>query len=444
MRWRHDPTTDPGGQFIYLRDIRSGAVWSAAYHPTAQEPDEYLVTFVAEKATFHRRDDDIATQLELAVSTEDDVEVRRVTVTNHSVRLREIEVTSYVEIVLAPPADDAAHPAFGKLFLETEYLPKSSALLCHRRPRDPREPGVWALHVLSLEGRTQGPVEWETDRVRFLGRGRATDNPVALDGRTLSGTTGIVLEPIFSLRQRIRLPPGASVRLSFATGVASDRQTAEALAQKYRDPTATARAFALGFTQAQSGLRHLGISNDDALLFERLASRVLFTDGSLRADAGGSNGLGQSALWPHGISGDLPLLLVRVIGSDDLALVRQVLQAQEYWRLKGLIADIVILNEHPVSYLDQVQAQLVALLDDGPWRAWKRRAGGAARRANCSSGIGARQWPGRLCRRWSRVCGRSGRGSGNSASVGQRHREPKLWNGDHRFGIGVHVVGEQS
>jgi len=376
-RWRHDPTTDPGGQFIYLRDIRSGSVWSAAYHPTTQEPDEYLVTFVAEKATFHRRDDDIATQLELAVSTEDDVEVRRVTVTNHSVRLREIDVTSYVEIVLAPPADDAAHPAFGKLFLETEYLPKSSALLCHRRLRDPREPGVWALHVLSLEGRTQGPVEWETDRVRFLGRGRATDNPLALDGRTLSGTTGIVLEPIFSLRQRIRLPPGASVRLSFATGVAADRQTAEALAQKYRDPTAAARAFALGFTQAQSAQRHLGISNDDALLFERLASRVLFTDGSLRADADGSNGLGQSALWPHGISGDLPLLLVRVIGSDDLALVRQVLQAQEYWRLKGLIADIVILNEHPVSYLDQVQAQLVALLDDGPWRAWKHRAGGA-------------------------------------------------------------------
>src|SRR4029078_12052943 len=150
-------------------------------------------------------DDEISTQLDIAVSTEDDVEVRRVTVVNQSARIREIDVTSYAEIVLAPPADDLAHPAFGKLFLETEYLADSAALLCHRRTRDPREPGPWAIHVLSLEGRPQGPVEWETDRVRFVGRGRDIDCPIALDGRALSGTTGVVLDPVLSLRQRIRL-----------------------------------------------------------------------------------------------------------------------------------------------------------------------------------------------------------------------------------------------
>jgi cyclic beta-1,2-glucan synthetase len=160
---RRDPTRDPGSQFVYLRDVRSGSVWSATYHPTAAEPDDYIVEFRAEKATFRRHDDGISTQLEVAVSTEDDVEVRRVTVVNQSSRIREIDVTSYEEIVLAPPADDLAHPAFGKLFLETEYLADSAALLCHRRARDPREPAVWAVHVLSLEGRPQGPVEWETD-----------------------------------------------------------------------------------------------------------------------------------------------------------------------------------------------------------------------------------------------------------------------------------------
>src|SRR5207249_1719636 len=187
------------------------------------------------------------------------------------------------------------------------------------------------------------------------------------------------LDPIFSLRQRIRLVPGASVRLSFATGLASDRETAEALAQKYRDPSAASRTFALAFTHAQSGLRHLGISNDEALLFERLASRVLFADSSLRAgpDIIRSNELGQAGLWPHGISGDLPILLVRVAGDDDVPLVRQVLHAQEYWRLKGLSADVVLLNEHPVSYLDEMQAQLTAVLDDGPWSTWKHRPGGA-------------------------------------------------------------------
>jgi cyclic beta-1,2-glucan synthetase len=378
-RYREDPTRDPGSQFIYLRDVRSGSVWPAAYHPMGKEPEDYLVTFLAEKATFRRRDDEVGTELEVAVSTEDDVEVRRLAVTNHSDRPREIEVTSYAEIVLAPPADDLAHPAFGKLFVETEYLPECAALLCWRRPRAPDEPGAWAVHVLSLEGRAQGQVEWESDRARFLGRGRGPEDPQALDGRTLSGTTGVLLDPIVSLRQRIRLAPGGFVRLAFATGMAFSRETAVALAQKYRDPSATARTFVLAYAHAQSGLRHLGISSEEAVLFERLASRVLYADGSLRAkpELLARNTLGQEGLWPHSISGDLPILLVRVVEENDLPLVRQVLQAQEYWRLKGLSTDVVILNEHPVSYLDEMHAQLTALLDNGPWRAWKHRPGGA-------------------------------------------------------------------
>ncbi len=375
---RHEATTDPGGQFIYLRDVRTGALWSATYQPTAEEPTDYVATFLAEKATFRRRDGDVTTQLDIAVSPEDDVEVRRVTVRNHGSSIREIDVTSFVEIVLTPREADVAHPAFGKLFLQTEYLPRTSALLCHRRPRESHEQGVWAMHVLGLEGRTQGAVEWETDRARFIGRGRSTRRPQALDGRSLSGTTGIVLDPVLSLRQRIRIVPGGSVRLSFATGMAPDRDTAEALAQKYRDPAMTSRAFALAFTNAQSTLRHLGISSDEAVLFERLASRALFADGSLRAgpSAMAANTLGQSGLWVHGISGDVPILLLRVVVPGDVAVVDQVLQAQEYWRLKGLMADVVILNEHPIGYLDEIQAQLTALLDSGSWRTWKHRPGG--------------------------------------------------------------------
>jgi cyclic beta-1,2-glucan glucanotransferase len=378
-RWRRDATRDADGQFIYLRDVRSGTVWSATYQPSGREPDDYAVTFSADRASFRRRDEDISTQLDLAVSTEDDVEVRRITIRNHGIRIRELDVTSYAEIVLTSAADDLAHPAFGKLFVETEYLPNSAALLCHRRPRDPRDVAAWAFHALSLDGRAQGAVEWETDRARFLGRGRSPADPAALDGRALSGTTGIVLDPVVSLRQRIRVPPGGTVRLGFATGMASDRETAEALARKYHNPSATSRTFALAVTHAQSALRHLGISTDDAVLFERLASRVLGTDDSLRATTGtlASNELGQAGLWPHGISGDLAILLVRVVADDDVALVRQVLQAQEYWRLKGLSADVVILNEHPVGYRDEMQAQLTALLDDGRWSTWKHRPGGA-------------------------------------------------------------------
>ncbi len=176
-RSRLDSTCDPGSQFLYLRDVRSGRVWSATQHPIATEAEDYLVTFAMERATFHRREDEIGTQLDIAVSPEDDVEVRRLVVTNHGDRVREIEVTSYAEMVLAPAADDLAHPAFGKLFLESEAVPGGAALLCHRRPRAPDDAPAWGLHVLSQEGRTQGPVEWEGDRASFLGRGRRRRRP---------------------------------------------------------------------------------------------------------------------------------------------------------------------------------------------------------------------------------------------------------------------------
>src|SRR5207249_5947307 len=314
----------------------------------------------------------------IAVSPEDDVEVRRLSLTNRSDRPREIEVTSYAEPVLNLAAEDLAHPAFGKLFLETEYVPHSAALVCRRRPRASEDPNIFCVHVLSMEGRMQGPVEWESDRARFLGRGRSTEDPLALDGRALSGTVGAVLDPVLSLRQRVRLPPGGFVRMAFATGVAFDREAALALAQKYHDPGSGARTFALAYTHALVELRHLGITSDEAHLFERLASRVLHTDASLRADPElrARNTLGQQALWPYSISGDLPILLVKVVEENDLPLVRQVLQAQEYWRLKGLSAEVVILNEHPLGYLDEMHKALSALRESGSWGAWLGKPGG--------------------------------------------------------------------
>ncbi len=378
-RWRRDATCDPASQAVFLRDVRSGACWSAGYQPTCAEPDDYVVTFHPDKATFLRRDGELSTQLDVAVSPEHDMEVRRVTLRNHGAWMREIEVTSYVEVALAAKRDDLAHPAFGKLFVETEFSPDNTAILCRRRPRHGADE-LWAVHVLSFEGRASGPVEWETDRERFIGRGQSLAAPQALDGRALSGTTGVVLDPICSLRQRVRVPPGGQVRLSVSTGVAPDREAALRLAQTYHHPNAASRTFALAFTQAQSLLQHLGVTPEDVRVFERLASPLHYVDESVRAPAAafGANTLGQAGLWRHGISGDLPIVLVRV--SDDgggPALVRQVLQAQEYFRLKGLASETVIVNQHPESYLDEMQAQLAGILASGPWRTWQGQPGGA-------------------------------------------------------------------
>jgi cyclic beta-1,2-glucan synthetase len=377
-RRRDDPTSDAGANYIYMRDPWSSRVWSATYQPVCQEPDQFDATFDLDKSTFRRRDTDIETQLEVTVSSEDDVEVRRLTVTNLGAQTREIEVTSYVEIVLASPEDDLAHPAFGKLFVETEFDQQSAGLLFSRRPRAADQSPIVGFHVLGVDGhRLGGAVEWETDRARFIGRGRSPANPIVLDGRALSGTTGAVLDPIGALRERIRLAPGALVRMTFATGIASDRAAALALARKYRDGSAAARAFSMAFTHVHITLQHLGLNDEHAMLFDRLASRVFGSDTSCisPADLAG-NTLGQQNLWGFGISGDLPIVLLRVAEGASLPLARQLLAAQEYWRVKGLRADLVILNEHPADYLDEMQTLLSRLVQEPPWAGWLGKPGG--------------------------------------------------------------------
>ena len=377
-RRREDPTSDSGGHYIYLRDPWSNGVWSATHLPVCQEPDQFEAIFDLDKITFRRRDTDIETLLEITVSSEDDVEVRRLKVTNRGTQTREIEITSYAEVVLGKPEDDFAHPSFGKLFIESEFDPQSAGLIFSRRPRRSDEPALVGFHVLGVDGpRLGGAVEWESDRARFIGRGRTLTNPLALDGRGLSGTTGAVLDPIGALRERIRLAPGASVRVAFATGVAHNRDAALALARKYRDGSAASRAFSMAFTHVHITLQHLGLSDEQAMLFDRLASRVFGPDMSCLSPADmAENTFGQANLWGYGISGDLPIVLLRLSDAASLPLARQLLNAQEYWRVKGLRADVVILNEHPSDYLDEMQHLLKRLIEEPQWAGWIGKPGG--------------------------------------------------------------------
>ena len=301
----------------------------------------------------------------MIVSPEDDGEIRRVSLTNLGGRAREIELTSYAEVVLAPPAADLAHPAFSNLSVETECVPELDSLLATRRPRSGGEAAVWLAHVVAVEGETIGGLQWETDRARFLGRGRAIRAPAAMAaGRALSDTTGAVLDPIVSLRRRVRVPAGETVRVAFSTLVAPSRAEALDLAEKYRDPATFDRAATLAWTQAQVQQHHLGMTPDEAHLFQGLASRILYSDRTLRppADVLARQMGGPDALWAHGISGDLPIVLVQIDEPEDVGLVRQLLRAHEYWRMKQLAVDLVILNERAVSYVQDLQVLLETLL----------------------------------------------------------------------------------
>ena len=357
-RWREDPTRDADGSFIFLRDVQTEQLWSPTTQPFASNAPDADVLFAEDQATFSRRDGRLLTTMDVVVSGEDDAEVRRVSLMNSSRRAREIEVTSFAELVLTTTATDNAHPAFAKMFVQTRYLPTFDALIATRRRRTPSEPEVWAAHFAVVEG--EGPVEWqyETDRARFLGRSRTAGTSLPLtDGRALSNTVGTVLDPVFALRCRVNVGPGRTVRVAYWTVVASSEEELMTLIDRHHDRNAFDRARTFAWTQAQVQLRHLGIKVDESADFQRLAAPLLYADARFRMPADAiARGLGpQSGIWAHSISGDLPIVVLQIDDIDDMAQVRQLLRAHEFWRSKRLGVDLVIINERASSYVQDLQ-----------------------------------------------------------------------------------------
>ena len=364
-RWRADTTKDAYGSFLYLRDTDSGEVWSNLYHPLDQDPDRYSVHFPLDRAEYRRRDNGLETRTELIVSPEDDIEIRRITLTNRSLRNRRIQATSYYELALASHGADRQHPAFNKLFIQTEAVPTRQALLAYRRPRQEDDSPIYAFHSLDLIGSTTQPglPQFETDRRVFIGRGQSLRNPMAVATK-LGNNEGYVLDPVFSIRREVILSPGESAQLVAILGVAEDREKALRLAGKYHDSAVVERAFEIAWASTQLKLRSLRIQPDEARRFQKLAGYLLYPSAYLRppTDRIEANSKGQSDLWPYGISGDLSILLITISDVGDLGLVRQMLQAQAYWRQHGLLTDLVVLNEESSSYEQPLMERLERLI----------------------------------------------------------------------------------
>nr|WP_148268521.1 glucoamylase family protein [Komagataeibacter medellinensis] len=364
-RWREDATCDDYGQYIYIKNRRSGQVWSAGLQPGGVRPDEYGVGFHEDRAEFARRDGTITTTLEIRISAETDAEIRQLSIFNAGSETLDIDITSYAELALLPQAADLAHPAFTKLFVQTEYLPATRALIATRRRRTPDEAGIWVAHLAMCDT----PVEIETDRARFIGRGHSVHDPVALRAaEPLGGHTGTVLDPALCIRTHATIRPGTMARVTFWTMVAPTRAALLDLIETHHDAAAVERVRTLAWTQAQVQLRHLDMTPATADLFQQLAGHIIFAGPALRAGSTAiTKGAGpQPLLWEQGISGDLPIMVLRIKENANMDIVRLLLLAHEYFQLKQLAVDLVILNEHPASYLQDLQVSLDQLVHARP------------------------------------------------------------------------------
>ncbi len=378
-RWREDGTVDNHGTFCYIRDSASGEYWSNTFQPALKQPGRYEAVFSEGRAEFNRRDNDIDTHTSIVVSPEDDIELRRIRITNRSRGKRTIEITSYAEVVLAPPAADSLHPAFSNLFVQTEIVPRRHAILCNRRPRSAGERSPYMVHLVIARGADAADVSYETDRSRFIGRGNGVADPSAMTkGAELSGSEGPVLDPIVSIRHRINLAPEEQRTIDIVTGIGENRDDALRLVDKYQDRHLADRVFDLAWTHSQVVLLHLNATEADAQLFGHLAGSVIYANANLRADQGiiVNNSRGQSGLWGYSISGDLPIVLVRIGDAANIDLVRQLVGAHAYWRLKGLPVDLVIWNEEHAGYRQLLHDQIMGLIAAGVEADLTDRSGG--------------------------------------------------------------------
>jgi len=366
-RFKEDGLDNTSGTFIYLRDVDTSEVWSVTYQPTKSEPEHYEAIFSFDKVDYKRREKGISAQLEVTVSPEDNVEVRRVTLANLSNRLRQLELTSFGEVALASVRADSAHPAFSKMFIQTEYLEEYDALVFVRLPRSEHDKEIYMMHLVCMSV-VWAPTQWETSREKFLARGNSLQNPAAMGkGRVLSGTTGCVLDPIFALRSKVEIDVGSSQTVCYVTGIAETREEILQLIKKYREGQHITRAFEMAWSHSDVEIRHQQISRSSVLNFQKLANALTYNIASLRAstDVMRRSRLSQNALWRFGISGDEPIVLLVINDPEQSELAEELLLAHEYLRLRGIRFDLVILNEYHSGYFQDLQEELNFMIRTG-------------------------------------------------------------------------------
>lgn len=360
-RWRSDLYAS-SGNYIYVRDVNSKKYWSAAYKPTQIEPDHYQVTFSYHQIEFTRQDGDIATHTEISLSSTQNVEIRKVTLTNHGSKMVILEVTSYLEVVADHFLSELSHPAFNKLFIESEYVADHAALIAKRRGSTESEKMPYLIHMVNTEDEIKRNVQYETDRKRFLGRNNTPAKPEMITGNcTMSNIAGFSVDPIMSLRMMLYIPEGKSLTITFITGMFNTRDEALEMCEAYSDPNRVENEFEQFRLQSKLELKYLNINSSQLNAFQDLIGPIFYPSAPYRGPAENlrRNWKNQSFLWRFGVSGDNPMLILRVNSIEEVGIVKDVLLAYEYLRINNVKVDLILLTEGQEGYMQDLTALLM-------------------------------------------------------------------------------------
>lgn len=358
-RWRSDIYACTGS-YIFIKDIKSGRLWSSTYNPTKTEPDEYKVIFSPHQIEFNRRDDDVSSHTVVNLSPNHNLEVRKVTLTNHSNEKKLIELTSYMEVVMDSFSAEIAHPAFNKLFIESQFIEGHDIFLSKRRDgKDGKSP--YLMHMVKSQLKLLRSIEYENDRLKFIGRNNTVRNPdTVVESRPMSNNAGFSNDPIISLRVNIDLEAESTASIYFITGVCSGKEEAIRIGEELNYIPQLEDINVKFRLQSALELKYLNISSSELNAFQNLISPIFYPSIYYRGPAENirRNWGNQSDLWKFGISGDNPIMLLRVNSTEDVGIIKDVIKAYEYLRINEVNIDLVILSEAPYGYMQKLDDML--------------------------------------------------------------------------------------
>ena len=354
-RWRSDHYANTGN-YIYIKDMNKNLVWSATYNPTKKEPEDYEAIFHPHKAEYKRTDGDITSHTEISLSSNYNLEIRKVTLTNNGKDLKHLELTSYIEVVGDRFLAELSHPAFNKLFIESEYLEEHGIFLSRRRSNKEGS-NPYLIHMVKTDMKPTKNIEFENDRLRFIGRNNSLENPVAvLDSLLFSNSTGFCNDPIMSLRVNIALAEGESTSVSFITGVSKSKEEAIIISDELSIDYRIEDMFEKFRLQSEIELKYLDISRKQLNAFQDLISPLFYPSGYYRGPAENirRNWKNQSFLWKFGVPGDNPIMLLTVKSIESANVIKDVLKAYEYLRINQVKVDLIILSEAKHGYMQEL------------------------------------------------------------------------------------------
>lgn len=354
-RWRPDTYT-LSGNYIYVKNVTDNKFWSVTYHPTKIEPTFYQAIFSPHQSEYHRIDDEISTQTKVGLAIAHDLEIRKVTLKNRGKEEKNIQLTSYMEIVGDTYLAELSHPAFNKLFIESEFIEEESIFISKRRTANiVNKPYI--MHMVKAEKGVINRIEYENDRMRFIGRNNSLQKPDAMMRQeSLSNTAGFSKDPIMSIRVNITLKESAELSVFFLTGVCKSREEAIMISQELSDGYRINEMFDRFRQQSKMELKYLEISRAQHNAYQELIGPIFYPSRYYRGPEENvrRNWKNQSFLWKFGVSGDIPIILLRVRSMEDEGIIKDVLKAYEYLRINRIKIDLIILNESKYGYVNDL------------------------------------------------------------------------------------------